>query len=227
MEPDTSAETWQHLCRLFKPHPWHGVSIGLEAPHKVTCYIEIVPTDTVKYEIDKNSGYLRVDRPQRYSNVCPTLYGFLPQTFCGETFSALCALRLGRNHMRSDEDPLDICVFTERELSHGDILLRAIPIGGLRMVDGNEADDKILAVLDGDAVYGGWNDIADCPGALIERIKHYFLTYKQAAGGYSQDRFIADVYGREEAHEVIRRSRQDYQVRFEHLQKWLAAFHQL
>jgi len=62
----------------YRAHPWHGVSMGREAPEVVTVYVEIVPTDTVKYEVDKGSGILRVDRPQQYSNVCPALYGFVP-----------------------------------------------------------------------------------------------------------------------------------------------------
>ena len=65
---------------LYKPHPWHGVPLGDEAPEEVTVYVEIVPTDTVKYEVDKRTGYLMVDRPQRFSNVCPSLYGLIPQT---------------------------------------------------------------------------------------------------------------------------------------------------
>ena len=69
--------------QLFKRNPWHGVSLGAEAPDVVTCYIEIVPTDTVKYELDKATGHLKIDRPQKYSSVCPTLYGLLPQTYCG------------------------------------------------------------------------------------------------------------------------------------------------
>ena len=71
---------WQNFGFPCKSHPWHGVEIGDEAPLTVTVYVEIVPTDTVKYELDKKSGHLRVDRPQRYSNVCPTLYGLIPQT---------------------------------------------------------------------------------------------------------------------------------------------------
>jgi hypothetical protein len=65
----------------YKSHPWHGVDIGNKAPDILTCYIEMVPTDTVKYEVDKKSGYLKLDRPQKYSNVVPALYGFIPQTF--------------------------------------------------------------------------------------------------------------------------------------------------
>src|SRR5205085_3609184 len=78
---------------LFKSHPWHGVPIGADAPDVVTVYIEIVPSDTVKYELDKDTGLLKIDRPQRFSNVCPTLYGFIPQTHCGERNAEMTARR--------------------------------------------------------------------------------------------------------------------------------------
>ena len=208
---------------LFRAHPWHGVAIGGEAPATVTAYIEIVPTDTIKYEIDKVSGYLQVDRPQKFSNVCPTLYGFVPQTYCAERVAALCAERTGRHGIVGDGDPMDICVLTENPMPRGDILLQAIPIGGLRMLDGDEADDKIVAVLQDDAVYGGWTDVQQCPAGLIDRLRHYFLTYKDVPGstlaGSAVE--ITDVYGREEAHEVIRRSREDYTARFGAIQSLL------
>jgi inorganic pyrophosphatase len=195
---------------LFTPHPWHGVHIGKDAPSMVTAFIEIVPTDTVKYEIDKASGYLRIDRPQLYSNVCPALYGFIPQTYCAEEVAELCTARTKRESVVGDGDPLDICVLMERSVSHGNILLKATPIGGLRMLDGNEADDKIIAVLKGDALYGDLKDISECPDKVINRLKHYFLTYKDAPDSSERKAEIIDVYAREEAHEVIRRSQIDY-----------------
>ena len=88
MNDQDRERAWELFGLLFQAHPWHGVSIGPEAPRVVTAYIEIVPTDTVKYEIDKSSGHLKVDRPQQFSNVCPTLYGFIPQTYCGERVAA-------------------------------------------------------------------------------------------------------------------------------------------
>src|SRR3990170_4420120 len=112
--------------------------------------------------MDKATGILRVDRPQQYSNVCPSLYGFLPRTLCAERVGLLCEERTGRKGIVGDGDPMDVCVLTEKEIPHGDILVRAIPIGGLRMIDGNEADDKIVAVLEGDAVFGGYAEISDC-----------------------------------------------------------------
>src|SRR5262245_27747371 len=132
---------------LFKGHPWHGIAIGSDAPDVVTCYIEIVPSDTIKYEVDKISGLLKIDRPQQYSNYCPTLYGFLPQTYCGEKLGVFTGQRISRDGIVGDGDPLDICVLTEKTIPRGDILLQAIPIGGFRLIDRKQADDKIIAVL--------------------------------------------------------------------------------
>jgi inorganic pyrophosphatase len=205
---------WEVMKILFKPHPWHGITMGDEAPNIVTCYIEIVPTDTVKYEIEKTTGYLKVDRPQKFSNYCPSLYGLVPQTYCGSRVAALAAKRGGRPDLQGDGDPLDICVLSERTISHGDLLLRAIPIGGLAMLDGNEADDKIVAVLEGDAVYGAFKDISECPKALVQRLMHYFLTYKQAPEASGSSCEITHVYGSQEAHEVILQSKADYDERF-------------
>ncbi|HUG52242.1 MAG TPA: inorganic pyrophosphatase [Vicinamibacteria bacterium] len=194
----------------FRAHPWHGVSMGEEAPRVVTAYIEIVPTDTVKYEMDKTTGILRMDRPQQYSNVCPSLYGFLPRTLCAERVGALCADRTGRSGIVGDGDPMDVCVLTEKEITHGDILVRAIPIGGLSLIDGNEADDKILAVLQDDAVFGSFQDVSECPPPLVDRLRHYFLTYKQGPERKGHVVEIAHVYGRDEAHRVIGCSQEDY-----------------
>ena len=214
---------WELLKLLFKPHPWHGVEIGAEAPHQVTVFVEIVPSDTVKYEIDKPSGHLKVDRPQKYSNVCPSLYGFIPQTYCGERVAAMSQAKTGLPTVRGDGDPLDICVLSEKLFSHGDVLLQAIPIGGLRLIDHDEADDKIVAVLKGDVSYGQVHELADLPTPLIDRLEHYFLTYKQAPGTAADDIRVTHVYGREEALEVIERSREDYRELYPDLRERLLA----
>ncbi|WP_051906493.1 inorganic pyrophosphatase [Methylomarinum vadi] len=193
----------------YKAHPWHGIEVGRRAPEIVTAFIEIVPTDTVKYEIDKFSGYLKVDRPQKFSNTIPTLYGFIPQTYCAEKIAEFATLKSGKKVSQGDKDPLDICVLSERNVMHGDILLEAIPIGGFRLLDRGEADDKIIAVMKGDEFHEQWNDISDCPKSYINRLKHYFLTYKNLPGEEMTCK-IANVYGREEAHEVIRRAMEDY-----------------
>jgi len=128
--------------------------MGDHAPEIVTCYIEIVPTDSVKHEIEKTTGYLKIDRPQRFSSFAPCLYGLIPRTYCDTRVAAFSAEKANRFAIEGDHDPLDVCVFTEKTITHGDLLLEAIPIGGLRMLDGSEADDKIIAVLKGDALFG-------------------------------------------------------------------------
>lgn len=217
---------WDLLRLLFKPHPWHGVEIGPEAPGVVTAYVEIVPTETVKYEIDKASGHLKIDRPQQFSNVCPTLYGFLPQTYCGERVAEFSQDKTGLATVRGDGDPMDICVLSEKSFSHGNFLLQAIPVGGLRLIDRDEADDKIIAVLKGDVAFGHVRDLEELPAAQIDRLKHYFLTYKRPPGTPVEGRGVVQithVYGREEACEAIERSREDYQVRFPRLRERLLA----
>lgn len=216
-------ETIELMGLLFKAHPWHGVPIGREAPQVLPAYIELVPSDTVKYELDKATGLLRVDRPQKFSNVCPANYGLIPQTYCGWGVAERLAMRSGREGIVGDGDPLDICVLTEKVIPHGDILLRAIPIGGLSMIDGNEADDKILAVMEGDAAFGAWRDIDACPPALVERLRHYFLTYKSVPGEEPAKVEITEVYGRDEALAVIEASHRDYRARFPDLEGRLTA----
>lgn len=193
----------------YKAHPWHGIEIGAQAPKLLTCFVEVVPTDTVKYEIDKASGYLKLDRPQKYSNIVPALYGFIPQTYSGELLAEKCQKATGKEDIVGDGDPLDICILTEKEIMHGDLLVKARPIGGFRMLDGNQADDKIIAVLDNDLVYSEFKDITDVPSMVVSRLKHYFLTYKDMPGEKS-DCEIVEVYGQSEAYEVIESTIQDY-----------------
>ena len=146
----------------------------------------------------------------KFSNVYPTLYGLIPQTYCGDEIAEFCMKQASREEIVGDGDPLDICVLAEKSITHGDILLPVTPIGGLRMIDDNEADDKIIAVMRGDAIYGHMRDIHECPPAQIDRLKHYFLTYKDAPGARKREAEITHVYGREEALEVIERSQRDY-----------------
>ena len=193
----------------YKSHPWHGIEIGEDSPAVLTAFIEMVPTDTVKYEADKASGYLILDRPQKYSSILPALYGFIPQTYCDINVAEKSNNILKRPDIVGDGDPLDICVLTEKEITHGDILVQAVPIGGLRMIDGNEADDKIIAVLKNDAVYSQYKDIKDLPQPVINRLKHYFLTYKDMPGE-KRDCEITHVYGKKDAHDIINRAVKDY-----------------
>ena len=205
----------------YKSHPWHGVEIGPDAPEVVMCFIEMVPRDTVKYEVDKVSGYLKIDRPQKYSNSVPALYGFIPQTYSGEKVADLSREKTGNQRIVGDSDPVDICVLTEKEISHGDILVRARPIGGFRMIDNDQADDKLIAVMNNDALYEDYRDVSDLPDKVVNRLRHYFLTYKDLPGNPA-DVEITHVYGREEAMDLINRSQDDYHKRFENLDNILS-----
>ena len=192
----------------WRPHPWHGLEPGANAPRVVNAYIEITPFDLMKYEVDKASGYLRVDRPQRTSSQPPSLYGFIPQTYCGERVR-----RLAAGSERGDGDPLDICVISERPINHSEVLLRARVVGGLKIIDRGEADDKIVAVLEGDYVWGEAHEIGDLPAALLERIEHYFSTYKLVPDEPPKIR-LTGRYGYAEAAAVIRAAIEDYAEKF-------------
>lgn len=192
----------------WRPHPWHGLELGPRPPQVVHAYIEITPFDLMKYEIDKTTGYLRVDRPQRTSSQPPTLYGFIPRTYCGDRVS-----RLLKGSERGDSDPLDICVLSERPINRGEVIVDARVVGGIPMIDHGEADDKIIAILANDSVWDQVEDVADLPEVLVERLRHYFQTYKMKPGQESK-LVIEETYGRAHALEVIRAASEDYQEAF-------------
>jgi inorganic pyrophosphatase len=197
------------MLRTNKAHPWHGVPIGDGAPEEVTVFIEIVPRDTVKYEVDKETGYLKIDRPQQYSNVVPANYGFIPQTYCSESIANLARTKTPIEISDGDGDPLDILVLSEHHIPRGDIILKARPIGGFCLIDGGEADDKIIAVLKGDKVFEQYREIGELPKGILERFEHYFLTYKSLPDEPNKCE-IAYSYGREESYGVIRSAIDDY-----------------
>jgi inorganic pyrophosphatase len=194
----------------YKAHPWHGISYGENAPEEVTVFLEIVPRDTVKYEIDKDSGFLQIDRPQQYSNVYPANYGFIPQTYCGEGIANIAREKSNKKIECGDGDPLDILVLSEHHIPRGDILLKARPIGGFCLIDGGEADDKIIATLAGDKVYQQYQEILQLPKGILQRIEHYFLTYKNLPDE-PQKCEIAYSYGRDQSHEIIKTAIADYE----------------
>jgi len=199
----------------YKAHPWHGIHPGKEAPASLRCFIEVVPGDQMKYEIDKESGYLKVDRPNLYSSNVPLLYGFIPMTYSDTSSADYCMKMTGLTGLKGDGDPVDVIVLTDRQIPRGDLIVEAIPIGGFRMIDKNETDDKILAVLKNDQTYGHYNELSELPRALIKRIKHYFLTYKDDPES-SQDSVvhITGEYGSKEARDIINAGFEDYNRKF-------------
>lgn len=206
------------MYRTNKAHPWHGIETGAKAPAEVMVFIEIVPRDTVKYEVDKETGYLIIDRPQQYSNVVPANYGFIPQTYCGENIAHLASRNSGKTVEKGDGDPLDILVLSEHHIPRGDIILKAKPIGGFCLLDDGEADDKIIATLVGDKIYEQYEDITHLPESINRRLQHYFLTYKNLPSEPHVCE-IAYIYGREQSHEVIHESIKDYSELMDKLKK--------
>ena len=192
----------------WRPHPWHGLEAGDTSAGIVTAFIEITPFDLVKYEVDKATGYLRVDRPHKTSSLPPTLYGFIPQTYCAEEVAALMP-----DADRGDGDPLDICVLSERPISRAEVILSARVVGGLPMLDGGEADDKIIAVLDADEIWDGINDIGELPEQLVGRLRHYFSTYKTLVGEAPLVS-VGEPYDRARALAVIAAAVVDYRSHF-------------
>jgi len=192
----------------WRPHPWHGLEVGDNPPGIVHAFIEITPFDMIKYEVDKKTGYMRVDRPQRSSSLPPSLYGFIPRTYCGDRLGELA---VGTD--KGDGDPLDICVLSERPIDRTEVILSARVIGGIHMIDRGEADDKIVSVLDNDSYYSNIEEIDDLPGVLIERLRHYFGTYKLIPGQEADVR-VDRVYDRNHARKVVEASMEDYEEMF-------------
>jgi inorganic pyrophosphatase len=140
----------------------------------VTVFVEITPFDHIKYEVDKYSGFLKIDRPHYSSARPPTIYGIIPRTLSGPGVGKLMV-----GAVSGDDDPLDICVVSSHPIAQSQILLTARVVGGLPMLDAKEADDKIIGVLVGDGVWGNVSDVAELPPSIIEQLIHYFSTYKR------------------------------------------------
>jgi len=192
----------------WRPHPWHGLEVGPAPPTVVHAYIELTPFDRIKYELDKQTGYLRVDRPNRTSSFCPTLYGFVPRTFCGDHVAKLMP-----DAAAGDRDPLDICVISERPITNSDIILKARVVGGLPMLDNNEADDKIIAVLEKDTMWQEVADVKQLPKVLVDRLRFYFSTYKMISPDDPKVN-VPDAYGRDHAEQVVEAAMADYRDQF-------------
>jgi len=192
----------------WRPHPWHGLEAGPDVPRRIYAFVEITPFDGVKYEVDKRSGYLKVDRPQGSSSLPPMPYGFVPRTYCGRRVGELMPGTRG-----GDGDPLDVWVLTERPISRSEILLEARVVGGIPMRDGGFADDKIVAVLQSDELYAGVRELGDVPEVLLRRLVHY-LRYYKALPGRENTVDVGEPYERAHAELVIEAALADYREGF-------------
>jgi inorganic pyrophosphatase len=172
---------------------WHDVSPGKKTPDNVDCIIEIPRGSHNKYELDKASGLLRLDRVLYSAVFYPANYGFIPQTYC------------------DDCDPLDILVLGQDPVQ-ALCIMTARPIGVMQMVDDDEEDDKIIAIHENDPAYQHYEDISQLPEHSLKELQRFFQDYKKLEHG---DVRIELMLGRDDAHEVIERSIELYKACFE------------
>ena len=169
-------------------HPWHDVERLPENPETVRAIIEVPKGSKVKYELDKTSGLIKVDRILYSAVHYPANYGFIPRSY------------------GDDEDPLDVLVLCSTSLEPMS-LVRCYPIGYISMIDGGKHDEKIIAIPFGDPTYHGYKDISDLPPHIFNEMKHFFSVYKALEGKETDS---GEVNGREAAIEVIRKSLDNY-----------------
>jgi inorganic pyrophosphatase len=173
-------------------NPWHDVSFGDESPSIVQCIIEIPSGSKAKYELDKESGLLRLDRVLFSSVHYPANYGFIPRTYC------------------DDKDPLDVLVISQVAVVPY-CIVNAKVIGVMRMLDGGESDDKIIAVAADDISVNHYNDITDLPPHTILEVQRFFEDYKILE---NKEVVVEGFLGKEEAYRIVRESIELYNVTF-------------
>jgi inorganic pyrophosphatase len=175
----------------FDPNnPWHKVTIGDEAPEIVNGIIEIPKNTRAKYELDKASGLLKLDRVLYASIYYPANYGFIPQTYC------------------DDHDPLDILILSQIEIVPLCIVAAKV-IGVMRMLDGGELDDKIIAVAQNDMSVDHINDINELPAHFFKELRNFFEGYKKLEKKTVK---VEDFQDAKTAQEIVLKSIEDYQV---------------
>ncbi len=171
---------------------WHDISPRRINPEDFICVIEISKGSKKKYELDKETGYIILDRILHTSTHYPANYGFIPRTY------------------GDDEDPLDvllICTETLEPLS----LVRAYPIGVISMIDNGRSDEKIIAIPFNDPSYNQYTDIDQLPKHIFDEMRHFFSVYKNLE---NKDTAVDEVKGREEAVKIITASLDNYVEKF-------------
>ncbi|MBS1644704.1 MAG: inorganic diphosphatase [Bacteroidetes bacterium] len=173
-------------------NPWHSVSFGTQVPDLVNAIIEIPKGSRAKYELDKTTGLLKLDRVLYSSVYYPANYGFIPQTYC------------------DDNDPLDILVLSQIEMQPL-CLVEAKVIGVMRMLDQGEADDKLIAVCAHDMSVNHINDISELPPHFIDELRHFFEEYKKLEQKVVQ---IAEFQNARLAKKILSHAINDYEAKF-------------
>ncbi len=171
---------------------WHDMDPASITPTDFTAVIEIPKGSKCKYELDKYTGLLKLDRILYTSTHYPANYGFIPRTFA------------------DDEDPLDVLVLCSEPI-YPLTLIRVYPIGVMRMIDGGKMDDKIIAIPFSDPTYLGISSIDELPSHIFDEIMHFFTVYKQLE---NKQTAVKTLFGREEAEKIIQAAIDDYQKKF-------------
>ena len=172
-------------------NPWHDLSVGEEAPNIVSGIIEIPKASRAKYELDKETGMLRLDRVLYSAMYYPANYGFIPRTYC------------------DDGDPLDILVLSNITIQPL-CIVRAKVIGVMQMLDGGEADDKIIAMAADDISVSHISDISQLPLHYLNEIKSFFEDYKKLENKTVK---VEEFLGKDIAHQIIKQAMVDYDVK--------------
>lgn len=199
LDDDAEAAT---STRRHQLHPWHGLSPRIRG-FELRAFIENVPLDEVKYEVDRDSGLLRIDQPLVTSALPPYAYGFVPGTLCGP------GVARSTRRSRGDNAALDVFVLSERSLRTGGVIADVRLVGGIRVRDDALVDDKLITVLAGDAALSGIEDIDSVPIHVIERITH-FLNESSLLGGCQ----TGEPFDRARALELLTAGVEDYRDAF-------------
>lgn len=173
-------------------HPWHSLSVGEHAPKTVQSIIEIQQGSKTKYELDKPTGFLRLDRILGSHLHYPFHYGYIPQTYC------------------PDDDPLDILIICTEKLLPLSIV-EATVLGAVKMIDGGQQDDKIIAVVTHDPAMKNKKELNDLNSQTLETIRHFFENYKKPE---KKEVIIEKFLEKDEAQEIVEKSIELYNETF-------------
>ena len=171
---------------------WQHVDSKRIQPDDFIAVIDIEKGSKKKYELDKQTGFIILDRVLYTSTHYPANYGFIPRT------------------LADDEDPLDVLVLTTEAIDPL-VLVHCYPIGVITMVDGDKNDEKIIAIPFEDPTYNSYQDMKDLPSHLFEEMRHFFSIYKQLEG---KSTAVDEVQGREEAVKIVEKCIQNYRIHF-------------